>query len=131
MKACFISFNSFNIPYSRKVWLGQNLVNWLVSRIWWKKVWRINRSANRLLIVSSNLDDYSLANHGRFTFPLPNFHNIWYNISLNPLACECTGCLICLRHAFFQFFKSFMWVRGLTIIPLLAMSALLNVSILE
>ena len=35
--------------------------------LWWKKVWRINRSANRLLIVSTNLDSFSLANHRRFT----------------------------------------------------------------
>ena len=28
-----------------------------------KKVCRINRSANRLLIVSTNLDDFSLANY--------------------------------------------------------------------
>ena len=28
------------------------------------KVWRINRSANRLLIVSTTLDGYSLMNHG-------------------------------------------------------------------
>ena len=32
-----------------------------------KKVWRINRSANRSLIVSTNLDGFSLTNHGRFT----------------------------------------------------------------
>ena len=31
-----------------------------------KKVWRINRSENRLLIVSTDLDDFSLANHGQF-----------------------------------------------------------------
>ena len=29
-----------------------------------KKAWRINRSANRLLIVIANLDGFSLANHG-------------------------------------------------------------------
>ena len=31
-----------------------------------KKVWQINRSTNRLLIVSTNLDSFSLANHGGF-----------------------------------------------------------------
>ena len=31
-----------------------------------KEVWQINRSANRLLIVSTNLDGFSLANHERF-----------------------------------------------------------------
>ena len=45
-----------------------------------KKVWQINRSANRLFNVSTNLDGFNLANHGRFakfaklsprqTFPL-------------------------------------------------------------
>ena len=39
------------IPYSAKVWRGYSLVNGLFSNIWRKKVWRINRSANRLLIV--------------------------------------------------------------------------------
>ena len=55
------------ILYGGKVWWGESLANWLVSSIWWKKIWRINRSANRLLIVSTNLDGFSLANHGRFT----------------------------------------------------------------
>ena len=31
-----------------------------------KKVWQINKSTNRLLIESTNLDGFSLANHGRF-----------------------------------------------------------------
>ena len=45
-----------------------------------KKVWQINRSANKLLIVSTKLNGFSLVNHGRFakfaklsphqTFPL-------------------------------------------------------------
>ena len=29
-----------------------------------KKVWQINRLANRLLIINTNLDSFSLANHG-------------------------------------------------------------------
>ena len=29
-----------------------------------KKVWRLNRSAIRLLIVSTNLDGFNLVNHG-------------------------------------------------------------------
>ena len=33
---------------------------------WRKKVWRINRSANGLLIVSTNLNGFSLVNRGRF-----------------------------------------------------------------
>ena len=32
-----------------------------------RKVWQIDRSANRLLIVCTNLDGFSLAYHGRFT----------------------------------------------------------------
>ena len=31
-----------------------------------KKVWRMNTSAKTLLIVSTNLNDFSLANHGWF-----------------------------------------------------------------
>ena len=31
-----------------------------------EKSWQISRSANRLLIVSNNLDGFSLANHRRF-----------------------------------------------------------------
>ena len=46
---------------------GENLVNRLVSSIWRKKVWQINRSANRLLIISTNLDGFSLVNHRQFT----------------------------------------------------------------
>ena len=42
--------------------------------IQWKKVWRINKSANRLLIVSADLDGFSLANHGWFkSVPPQNF----------------------------------------------------------
>ena len=49
------------ILYSGKVW-------WIYSSIvWWKKVWQINRSLNRLLIVSTNLDGFSLLNHSRFS----------------------------------------------------------------
>ena len=54
------------ILYGGKLWQGESLVNWLVSSIWWKKVWWIDRSVNRLLIISTNLDGFSLANHGRF-----------------------------------------------------------------
>ena len=49
------------VPYSGKVWRGETLVNWVCSNLWW-----INRSANRLFIVSTNLDDFSLANHRQF-----------------------------------------------------------------
>ena len=48
-----------------------------------KKLWRINRSVNRLLIISTNLAGFSLANHGRFAkicqrFPPLKFPSIWY-----------------------------------------------------
>ena len=55
---------SMAVPYSGKVW---------ILSIWRKKVWRINRLANRLLLVRCNnnnnyyyTDGFSLANHGRF-----------------------------------------------------------------
>ena len=44
-----------------------------------KKVWRINRSANRLLMISTNLDDFNLANHGRFAkFAKVSLHTVYY-----------------------------------------------------
>ena len=58
------------IPYSGKVWWGESLANQLFSSIWRKKVWRINRSANRLLIVCTSLDGFSLDNSPNS----PNFH---------------------------------------------------------
>ena len=54
-----------------------------------EKVWQINRSVKRLLIVSTNLDGFSLANHERFTkftklspcqiFPLYNYIHTVHN----------------------------------------------------
>ena len=55
------------IPYSGKVWWAECLANLLFSSIWWKKVWRINRSAKGLSMVTTNLDGFSLANRRRFT----------------------------------------------------------------
>ena len=56
------------------------MVNPLFLSVWRKKVWRMNRSANRLSMVGINLDGFSLANRLRFakfaklsprqTFPL-------------------------------------------------------------
>ena len=63
---CTLTFGKCELPYSGKVWQGKSLANWLCSSIWWKKVWQINRSANRLFIVSINLDGFSLANHRWF-----------------------------------------------------------------
>ena len=51
------------ILYSGKVWWGEFLANLLFSSIWWKKVWRMNRSAKGLFIETTNLDDFSLVNH--------------------------------------------------------------------
>ena len=53
-------------------------MNRLFSSIWQKKVWRINRSGNGLLIVITNFDGFSLANHGQFAkfaklFPCQTF----------------------------------------------------------
>ena len=46
--------------------VGESLANWLVLSIWRKKVQQINRFANRLSIISTNLNSFSLANHRRF-----------------------------------------------------------------
>ena len=70
-----------HVPYSGKpVWWGECLTNLLFSSVWQKKVWRMNSSAKWLLIVTTNLDGFSLANRRRFakfaklsthlTFPL-------------------------------------------------------------
>ena len=49
-----------------------------------KKVWRINRSANRLLIVRTNWDNFSLVNHGRFTnFAKLSYYTVVFNIKSN------------------------------------------------
>ena len=78
------------IPYSIKVRRGESLADRLFLSIWQMNVWRINRSANRLSIVRTNLDGFSLVNHGWFakfaklspyqTFPL---YSIWLAILLN------------------------------------------------
>ena len=64
-----LPYTKEDLPYSGKVWPG--------------KVWRINRSDDRLLIVSTNLVGFSLANHRWFAkfaklSPPPNFPTIWY-----------------------------------------------------
>ena len=87
------------IPYSGKVWQAECLANLLFSSVWQKKVWRMNRSAKGLSMVTINLGGFSLANCRRFAkfaklsprqaFPLhsmlhsPNFpiakvFSIWY-----------------------------------------------------
>ena len=54
------------LPYSGKVWRGECLANLLFISVWWKKVWRMNRSAKGLLIITANLDGFSLVNHRQF-----------------------------------------------------------------
>ena len=64
---------NWQLPYGRKVWQWERLVNLLFLSLWQKKVWQINRSAKRLLIISTYLDGFSLANHGGFaTFAKPS-----------------------------------------------------------
>ena len=48
--------------------------------LWRKKVWQINRSANRLLIVSTNLDGFSLVNHRQFAKLSPHQTFLLYGI---------------------------------------------------
>ena len=43
------------VPYSGKVWRRECLANLLFSSVWQKKVWRMNRSAKWLLIVTTTL----------------------------------------------------------------------------
>ena len=50
-----------------------------------EKVWQMNRLPNRLLIVSTILSDFSLANHGWFA-KLSNFLTIQYAISQSTLS---------------------------------------------
>ena len=54
------------IPYSGKVWRAEGLANLLFSSVWRKKVWRMNRSAKGLSMVTTNLDGFSLANRRQF-----------------------------------------------------------------
>ena len=74
------TLGAHDIPYSGKVWRAECLANLLFSSVWRKKVWRMNRSAKGLSMVTINLDGFSLANRRRFakfaklsprqTFPL-------------------------------------------------------------
>ena len=57
MKTCTIVFTQ-KLRYSGKVWQGETLFQ------------QLNSSANRLSNVTTNLDGFSLANHGQFS---PNF----------------------------------------------------------
>ena len=56
----------YSVLYGGKFWQGNTLASWLVLSIWEKKIWWINRLANGLLMINTNLDGFSLPNHGRF-----------------------------------------------------------------
>ena len=55
-----------DIPYTGKVWRGEEVGELTCFEHLVKKVCQINRSANRLLIISTNLDGFSLVNCGQF-----------------------------------------------------------------
>ena len=58
---------------------------YIVGKFCGSKVWRINRSPNRSLIVSTNLNGFSLVNHGRFakfTKLSPHQTFLLYNIAI-------------------------------------------------
>ena len=63
--ACRVSFIMHTVQQERLV--GKSLAKIFFQSIWQKNVWPINRSAKRLLIVNTNLDGFSLANHEQFT----------------------------------------------------------------
>ena len=78
---CDSVYLAIYIPYNRKV-----LVNLLFSSIW-RKVWQSNRSSKRLIIVSTNLDGFSLANHRRFTkFAKRSRYTVWFYCALTTCA---------------------------------------------
>ena len=57
--------------------------------IWGKKVWQINTSANRLLIVSTNSDGFSLVNHGQCAkFAKPSCYTVFKDFKLQTFNCE-------------------------------------------
>ena len=70
-----IQYMWLEIPYSGKFWQGETLVNAPFLSIWRKKVRLMNSSANRLSIVTTNLDGFSLANHWRIGDDSPNSPN--------------------------------------------------------
>ena len=63
---CLVCSLCLNCHYTIRTIQRESLTNWLCLSLWWKKIWQMNRSANRLLIVSTNLDGFSLVNHGQF-----------------------------------------------------------------
>ena len=112
--------NYWHIPYSGKVWQGETLAISPFLSIWRKKVWRMNSSANRLSIVTTNLYGFSLANHRRFakfvklspcqTFPLygiPYSGKCWQEKTLVNLANQFSEDRQKLRFVLWRIHQSF------------------------
>ena len=81
---CFSRY--LDLSYSGKVWQAECLANLLFSSIWRKKVWRMNRLAKGLSMVTTNLDGLSLVKRRRFAkfaklSPRQNFPAIRYIIT--------------------------------------------------
>jgi len=91
------------ILYSRKVWQGKSLADLLVLNIWQKKVWQMNRFSQKAIIVTRNLDGFSLANQMMIhqicqTLSPPNFLAMgYYNFILHTAVMEWDTflCYIC------------------------------------
>ena len=66
MDECVSLFYLDYILYCGKVWWGGKFGELTLFEHLGKESLANYRSANRLLIVSTNLDGFSLANHGRF-----------------------------------------------------------------
>ena len=54
------------LPYSGKVWQRESLANSLVMSVWQGKVWRMHRFSHKVIIISKNLDGFSLGNYEQF-----------------------------------------------------------------
>ena len=94
------------------------------GKVWWKKIWQINRSSNRLLIV---ITGFSLANYGRFAkftklspcqiFPV---YSIWlyYSSAFGQEAngpssvCEGNNVTLQCRVVFNDFPRDSVWYRN-------------------
>ena len=67
MGQCSLQMTNYKVPYSGKVWRRESLANFTVMSVWRGKVWRMDGFSHKVIIISKNLDGFSLANHGRFT----------------------------------------------------------------
>ena len=50
------------ITYSGKVWQGETLENLFLLSVWQRRVWRMNRLRHKVIIITTALDGFSLAN---------------------------------------------------------------------